>query len=329
MSRLDMSVVNSVRDKLCDFLRIPVLLIALCSLLGYLSGFGYIFDLLCHFRVQYFFVLLIYLTLLRVSRRMKESLLIGLCLLLNFASIAYLYLPSENYIQPVSDQEEVEVPFFRVMLVNVHYQTKDFARLVHQIRDTAPDVLVLEEATPECLQTISKEFFRFRYKEGQVFNDTRGMYLLSKWPLEKARVSFLQDNLAPQIVANVFWEGKPITVIASHPCPPVSASLYDLREAQIKQIIDAKNDCLKSIIVVGDLNTTSWSASFDRLVTSLNLVNSQRGFGVCPSWPAPLPLFQIPLDHILFSPDLKIQYRAVLPDIGSDHLPVIADFRRN
>jgi hypothetical protein len=41
-----------------------------------------------------------------------------------------------------------------------------------------------------------------------------------------------------------------------------------------------------------------------------------------PTWvPAPL---RFPIDHVLFTPEFRLRAVEALPDIGSDHLPLLA-----
>ena len=79
-------------------------------------------------------------------------------------------------------------------------------------------------------------------------------------------------------------------------------------------------------ILIGDLNTTMWSPWFGRLCAKSGLSSVRRGFGVLPSWPAPLPAFlRIPIDHCLVSDDLVVTGCRLGSPAGSDHLPLIVD----
>lgn len=57
------------------------------------------------------------------------------------------------------------------------------------------------------------------------------------------------------------------------------------------------------------------------------LRDSRRGFGVQPTWNARHPWCMIPIDHCLVSEGASIVDRIVAPDVGSDHRPIIVDFR--
>jgi endonuclease/exonuclease/phosphatase (EEP) superfamily protein YafD len=92
------------------------------------------------------------------------------------------------------------------------------------------------------------------------------------------------------------------------------------------------------LIVVGDLNTSPWSAEFMTLTKKTGLRDSQLGYGLQPSWPMLLPYFgvntqpnlltqllQVPIDHVLVSEQIQVFSRHTGPFIGSDHLPVTVE----
>ena len=79
-------------------------------------------------------------------------------------------------------------------------------------------------------------------------------------------------------------------------------------------------------LLVGDLNTTMWGASYRDFAESTGLHNTRRGFGLAPSWPTHLPFAMIPIDHCLVSDNLVVLDTRTGPDVGSDHLPLIVEF---
>jgi endonuclease/exonuclease/phosphatase (EEP) superfamily protein YafD len=81
-----------------------------------------------------------------------------------------------------------------------------------------------------------------------------------------------------------------------------------------------------ALVLLGDLNTTSWSPHFRDLINTAGLKDSRAGFGIQPTWPAGTPPLWIPLDHCLVSPEIKVHDRRVGPNVGSDHFPVIVEF---
>ena len=72
-------------------------------------------------------------------------------------------------------------------------------------------------------------------------------------------------------------------------------------------------------IVMGDLNATPWSPSFQRLLHHGKLFNSLDGFGLQVSWPESNVLLRIPIDHALLGPALAATDRGTGPAFGSQH----------
>lgn len=52
-----------------------------------------------------------------------------------------------------------------------------------------------------------------------------------------------------------------------------------------------------------------------------------KGWGVQASWPADSWMLRIPIDHCLHSPTVQITRREIGPNVASDHLPLILEFR--
>jgi hypothetical protein len=84
---------------------------------------------------------------------------------------------------------------------------------------------------------------------------------------------------------------KPLTILATHPLPPIGATYYSLRNDQ-----------------------------FDALASAVNASN-----GPLPSWPSLLPFAMIPIDHCLVSGEFTVIDIKIGPDVGSDHLPLIVE----
>jgi hypothetical protein len=78
-------------------------------------------------------------------------------------------------------------------------------------------------------------------------------------------------------------------------------------------------------VVGGDLNAAAWSTITGLMQRIGGLLDPRVGRGfflTFPTWlPAPL---RFPIDHVLFTPEFRLLAVEVLPDIGSDHLPLLA-----
>ncbi|MEB3288226.1 MAG: endonuclease/exonuclease/phosphatase family protein [Vampirovibrionales bacterium] len=148
----------------------------------------------------------------------------------------------------------------------------------------------------------------------------------------------------PSIIATVRYRNNPLTLIVTHPVPPISGfDAFKTRNKQLKEAAIFAGRLHQPVILMGDLNCSPWSVYYKALLKNSGLKDSQIGFGIQPSWPNWVdgpgngllnkrlpqilsPFFQIPIDHILVSPQFVVLKRELGPvDTRSDHLPVFAE----
>lgn len=101
---------------------------------------------------------------------------------------------------------------------------------------------------------------------------------------------------------------------------------WHLRNEQLEEIAEFVRDKPGHVVVLGDLNVTPWSKSFQKFTESANLRDSRRGFGVNATWPAWLGGLGIPIDHCLVSEGIVVRNVETGESVGSDHRPLIAEF---
>jgi endonuclease/exonuclease/phosphatase (EEP) superfamily protein YafD len=120
-----------------------------------------------------------------------------------------------------------------------------------------------------------------------------------------------------EIVADL--DGQPVHVIAAHPVSPLTPARAAQRDRALRRLATRAAADDAPTVVMGDLNATPWSPDLQQLLASGDLRDSQVGFGLQPSYPAPLGPVGIAIDHVLHSPELTTVLRALGPSFGSDH----------
>ncbi len=98
----------------------------------------------------------------------------------------------------------------------------------------------------------------------------------------------------------------------------------DVRARQVRQMAQVLACRRRPLIVMGDLNA-DWrddNSAVHRLAVTLGLVAHSPHAGA-PTFPAN----GARLDWILASPEFVFEHHAVLPDVVSDHFPIVADLR--
>ncbi len=289
--------------------------LAAVTLLGFLGRFCWVCDLFSHFRVQYFQAFLVLIGISIWRRQTKRMIAFILLACLNYALVLPLYFGKP----PVATE-----PPARAMLMNLNASNGNSEQVLRAIRTADPDLLLLEEVTPKWASELNG--LDYPYRVSKVRNDCFGIVLLSKHPLSRTNVVFVGSAGVPTIVADVHLPQGEISLIGTHPVPPISAEFSKHRNHQLTALPDLISTQKYSVLLMGDLNASPWSAHFGRLLKASGLKNSMKHFGFQPSWPSDNRFLRIPLDHILHSPDILIHRRAVGGDVGSDHLPVIVDF---
>jgi endonuclease/exonuclease/phosphatase (EEP) superfamily protein YafD len=104
---------------------------------------------------------------------------------------------------------------------------------------------------------------------------------------------------------------------------PFPNAPYWAQRAQAEEIGSAVGLIPGAKLVLGDFNAAPWGYVI-RTIEKRGHVTVLTGPG--GTWPTALPSqLRIPIDHMLASEGLSFAGRTVLPSVGSDHAPVLAD----
>jgi endonuclease/exonuclease/phosphatase (EEP) superfamily protein YafD len=189
------------------------------------------------------------------------------------------------------------------------------------------DIIVLLEATPDFKKLIDDLAVQFPYQALHLENSPFGIAVLSRWEIADTKKFMTETEAFPQFNLQIKNpESGDFKLYAMHIPPPFSPSF----ELSHKKILTELSDKLQNrklpAIVVGDLNTTSYSSRYQRLMSDTGLNDTA---GISPwahTWPSMtlnfVSLLGIRIDHCLVSPTFTLVEQQVLEDLGSDHLPV-------
>jgi endonuclease/exonuclease/phosphatase (EEP) superfamily protein YafD len=297
--------------------------VCLATLAGFMGRFSWILDLFSHFRLQYLLLLVGSTILFVIGGRYPQAVASGLFAGLNLISIMPLFLKK---IHPKSSEPINPRGTYRVLLANVLQVNDAFGTVRHLIRSQEPDFIVLIEVNKTWIDQLKPALVDFPFKQLPLREDNYGMALFSRLPMKSSEVRHFGTARVPSIIATFDLQGHPVTILATHPPPPKTKRQSDLRNAQVNRIAEFIRGQTGDILLVGDLNMTSWSPHFKDLIRMSGLRDSRQGFGLQKTWPTDRPLLMIPIDHILVSAGVIVQSRRTGPFNGSDHLPVIMDF---
>lgn len=318
---------NSLSNLFAILLLLGVIAITLLSICSSLVWNFYL-ELASHFKVQYLIITLILAALLSLTRK-KYVLIVALFLIfINLGDVIHWYIPQSI----VAQQSPNKV---RVLLVNINTKNNNYERVISLVRKEQPDIAVfleLDEFWANQLQSINDIL---PYAVGRANPDNMGIAVYSKRPLEKPDIKFLGSSNNASVVGDFLINKQVISLVATHPLPPIRPELLFSTKQQLNAITGYVKQLKQPILIIGDLNTTMWSPSYKSFIKKTGLRNARQGFGILPTWPTeakfspikpPLSwLLLIPIDHFLISPEIKVLDIRTGANVGSDHLPLIAD----
>ncbi len=199
--------------------------------------------------------------------------------------------------------------------------------LLAAIHEADPDLIVLQEVTAKWMAALEPLSQAYPHAARGAREDDFGIAVFSRLPLEGATLPVLGSAGLPSVSLTLNVGGTPVTLLATHPVPPLPLRKFKLRNEQLQDVAAFLAGRPRPLILAGDLNATMWTPWLSDLQDGAGLVNARRGCGVLPSWPTFLPgALRIPIDHCLHSPDMTVTSCRLGPDIGSDHLPLVVDF---
>ena len=208
---------------------------------------------------------------------------------------------------------------------NVYFRNRQHARLLRLIDRERPDVVGLVEVNSRWLRKVARLRAEYPYHFEIPDEATIGLALYSKLPLTNARILRIGDAGTPAIAATIATADGEIEIILAHPMSPLDAEHVRRRNAQLRALGDYVGGLDRPVVIAGDLNATMWNRNYREFAERGGLHNARAGHGVGPTWPSVWPL-GVPIDHILATEPVRLRNFRVLESVGSDHLPVSAEF---
>ena len=307
----------TVRFGLWGLLSAATAVTAALTLAGFLGRAWWLFDVTCHFRVQYAACLAMAALLFAVGKRRKQALAAAAFCAVNVAVIAPLFVGA-----PTGRGGGTPL---KLLWANVHVGNSRHADLVDLIRRESPDVVALAEISSAWVDSLRELDGEYPHRVVSPRRDAFGIAVLSRLPLVPARIDYFGPAGVPSVIATVQSGGAGLTLIAAHPPPPLGSRGARLRNDDLRGMAAACAGLDGPVVLLGDLNCTPWSPHFRDLLRDGGLLHGSRGRGLLGTFPSGNPLMRIPIDHCLVSPGVTVRDVRVGPDVGSDHLPLIAE----
>ena len=283
-------------------------------------------DLFTNFYFHFLLLQIPFAIGLALSGHRKQALSVLPFILICFFQVGSLYIPDKTSSSASSGTNAT----VKLLQINVLSQNKQYDDVVSAVKKSGADLALLEEVTPVWLEKLTAGLApEYAVVQASARDDNFGIALFSKIPVLESRILPLGYVQTPTVAAKfkLGESGAVCGLLATHVLPPLSAQYFRERNLQYDELRLFGNKYSKNLIIMGDLNTTSWSPFFQDLIKTGHLHDSTRGAGLQPTWPAYLYPFGIGLEHCLYSDAFKCIKRSVGSDVGSDHLPLIVELQ--
>jgi endonuclease/exonuclease/phosphatase (EEP) superfamily protein YafD len=286
---------------------------ALLTIVGFLGGWWWMFDQASALRPQYAVVLAVGAVALGLLGWRRTALLVVALAVVNLALVAPLWLASPV---PAASDETLRVRFH-----NVHGGGDErVAAVTAALADADADVIFLSEVSPRWVGMLEAADTPYSVVHPRHPRDHRRIIALSRVPVETVQaVPLVEGGRAGGIAVDLRIDGRTVRVLGIHAQSPRNAQRAAMRDAELAVAAEWIAAQSVPVVVIGDLNATAWSHAFRSLRRTTGLRDSQRGFGLQPTWRAGTGPLMVPIDHALHDPSVTIVERTTGPSLGSTH----------
>lgn len=216
----------------------------------------------------------------------------------------------------------------RLIVSNVWMENRDFDKWLGVIGAEEADVLLAVETDGWWVERMRVLEVDYPHSKEIPQDDTYGMVVYSRLPLEDLEVKRLVEDEVPSVWARVTLpDGPRVQLVFVHPRPPRPDIGQDshLRDAELVLVARAVEPMERPVVVAGDFNDVAWSYTTTLFQTLAGLLDPRRGRGLFMTFHADHPFLRYPLDHVFHSDDLALVELRVLGHTGSDHFPMLVD----
>ncbi|HEX6038530.1 endonuclease/exonuclease/phosphatase family protein [Longimicrobium sp.] len=220
-------------------------------------------------------------------------------------------------------------PSFRLLITNVLMENTQHDRILRVIDEADPDVVLAVETDHTWAAALQPLRAKYPHGVDQPQDNWYGMMLFSRLELEDCKIEFLVQDDIPSVFAKVLLpDGPTVYLRGIHPRPPEPIRDQDStpRDAELVLVGKLINEAPdQPTVVAGDLNDVAWSPTSQLFARLAGLLDPRRGRGFYNSYNANNPFLRYPLDHVFHSHHFRLVALRRLPNIGSDHFPMMVE----
>lgn len=299
-------------------------LILAALILGHLNFLHPAFDSLAHFRLH--------LAAFGVASALISAGLgnplgaaaLGVTSLLSFAVTVWPALSINKAIAPIEAG-----PVYRLLQANLRFDNATPEALLRLIGEAKPDVITVQEVSAEWLPRLTA--IKGVYPHQLICPGTNrvgGVAILSRRPFLPGGLSICAHKgaVAAQVVD---FNSNSLLVSSIHlewPWPHLQPQQLELMKPTLEQLRTTG----AQVLIGGDMNATPWSAAVALIAkeTGTQPLPQARGTWLLGRFPKSWTTYVgLPIDNILASPGVALQSAVTGAQFGSDHRPLLVEFK--
>lgn len=218
----------------------------------------------------------------------------------------------------------------KIMVSNVYMENRESGALLDLLEQEQPDIAFIVENDEWWSDELRPVSSQYRSVIDQPLDNTYGLLFMTNLAADDIQLRHLTAPTIPSIRADLrLPNGDLFHFFGLHPKPPRPGQDTDLRDHELAVVAREVRDLQQQTAIVGgDLNDVAWSHTTRLFKRVSEMLDPRQGRGLYASFNAKHPLMRWPLDHLFATSDFTIARMAVLPEVNSDHFPVLGTFCR-
>lgn len=304
------------------FVWLGIVALAGVTTAGFHGELSWALDLAAHFRPHLVALSFIWLFFAIFQRRAFAAIACAALLALNAGPIV-------PYVTAQARPADESGSALRVMTYNMQGRTTQRAAFLEFVQAEQPDVILLTEV-PNYYDWLTDSLGAdYPHRIDGNSGRPHDVMVFSRWPVAGFQIDRSVDRALPVLAADLCEEARKdpsqcIRLVALHAVAPFGPGA-EKQNAQLALAARLLADTQSAhAVLAGDLNVTPWAPAFRRLIEATGLRDAALGRSVTATWMSRQPMVGLAIDHVLASAEIGVRDYLVGPDVGSDHLPVIA-----
>ncbi len=233
------------------------------------------------------------------------------------ALINYAAMPEPRWVN--AEGHLASSPGLTVVWANVWHKQGPLERTLAWAKAQNADVILIGEYPASDVAAALPGDYPHRLDPGPVADRkyARRVVAFSRLPVVNGEiVQGPGPCIRPFVKFAVEIDGRPLTIVGSHPVPPTLPKLLTERDRHFGNLSALMSE---PFVLAGDFNVTPWSPAF------ASIPGRRVGaYALKPTWASSLPLLGLPIDHIMVSSVIKVSDYQVAASTGSDHRAILA-----